>query len=232
MGLVPKSEIQGFSPFPLEVSMRRSSQQGFTLIEAAVAIAVVAILSGIIVPLVVKNLRDSQVARARNDIQVIAAAVASQMKDTGTRPYAGAAAGSVVWGSGFTPATLAPTNATLTNATSFVVLFAAAGTVAARQTMFGYPAATLPTAEFAYKGPYLANDVAQKTDPWGRAYMILGYNQTGRTGNTPIYVVSAGPDSAVYATNYNAGMGPANGIWDVTSPAAVSSHDDISVRVN
>ena len=66
--------------------MKRIRQQGFTLIEAAVAIAVVAILSGIIVPLVVKNLQDSQVARAKNDVQVIAGAVASQIKDTGGRP--------------------------------------------------------------------------------------------------------------------------------------------------
>ena len=64
----------------------RTAHRGFTLIEAAVAIAVVAILSGIVIPLVVKNMRDSQIARAKNDVQVIAAAIAAQLKDTGVRP--------------------------------------------------------------------------------------------------------------------------------------------------
>lgn len=208
--------------------MQHRREQGFTLIEAAVAIAVVAILSGIIVPLVVKNLRDSQVARSRNDVQVIAAAVASQLKDTGTRPYTGIGAGAVVWGSGATPATQAPAGATLTNANSFVAIFAGASTPAL-QAVFGFPAATNVNAEFAYKGPYLANDVAQHTDPWGRSYMILGYNQNGRTGNTPIYVVCAGPDGSIAGGNWNAGMGPGNGVWNL---AVAGSQDDIVVRVN
>jgi len=62
--------------------------RGFTLAEAALAIGVVAILAGIIVPLVLKALQDARYARARNDIQVIVAAIASQLKDTGGRPVA------------------------------------------------------------------------------------------------------------------------------------------------
>ena len=208
----------------------RRDRQGFTLIEAAVAIAVVAILSGIIVPLVVKNLRDSQRARALNDVQVLAAAVANQLKDTGTRPKAGIAAAAVPWGSGTTPATLAPTNATLVNANTFAALFSGASTNAL-QNMFGYPNGTTVNAEFAYKGPYMAIDVAQKTDPWGRSYMILGYNQQGQTNSTPIYVVCAGPDNSIAPNNWNAGMGPANGTWN-TAAAGGLSGDDIFIRVN
>jgi len=205
----------------------RNVKQGFTLIEAAVAIAVVAILSGIIVPLVVKNLRDSQRARGLNDIQVLAAAVASQIKDTGTRPWAGIGAGTVAWGSGATPATLAPTGATVAAANSFAALFAA-NSSAALQAVFGFPATTTVNAEFAYKGPYLALDVAQKTDPWGRSYLLLGYNQTGRTGNTPIYVVSGGPNGQITPANFNNGMGPAGGAWGMGGVSA----DDLMVRVN
>jgi prepilin-type N-terminal cleavage/methylation domain-containing protein len=209
---------------------QRHGKQGFTLIEAAVAIAVVAILSGIIVPLVVKNLRDSQRARGLNDIQVLAAAVASQIKDTGTRPWQGIGAGTVAWGSGTTPTTLAPTNATVAAANSFVALFAGASTNAL-QNIFGFPAGTTVNAEFAYKGPYLATDVAQKTDPWGRSYLILGYNQTGRTNNTPIYIVSAGPNGSIAPNNWNTGMGPANGTWNLAAAGGLSA-DDLMVRVN
>ncbi len=212
----------------------RNRTQGFTLIEAAVAIAVVAILSGIIVPLVVKNLNDARVARARNDVQVIAAAIASQLKDTGSRPTAGIGLGTVAWGSGVTPATQAPTGVAVAAANSFTALFTRLGTVAATQTLFGYPAATLPTAEFAYKGPYMANDVAQKTDPWGRSYVILGYNAADQLISTsPIWVVSGGPDHTVLPANATHGATGYPAIWNQnTASATGDSRDDIVVRVN
>ena len=221
--------------------MRRSSQQGFTLIEAAVAIAVVAILSGIIVPLVIKNLRDSQVARARNDVQVLAAAIASQLKDTGRRPTAaggpGGATGAAaaIWKSGAAGAAQMPigaaaggANNTFTNLFTYSAADATNGPLA--QTMFYGAAAGVTSAnEFSYKGPYLANDVAMTTDPWGYKYLILGYGLTGQTGSLPIYIVCAGPDGAIDAANYAAGMGPATGIWVRTTAVSM---DDIVVRVN
>jgi len=212
--------------------MTRTKTQGFTLIEAAVAIAVVAILSGIIVPLVVKNLNDARVARARNDVQVIAAAIASQLKDTGTRPTAGLGAGLVTWGSA-APATQAPTNVTVAAANSFVALFSGVSTNPL-QNMFGYPNGTLATAEFAYKGPYMANDIALKTDPWGRSYVILGYNATDQLLPTsPIWVVSGGPDHVVLAANATHGANGYPAVWNQnTANAAGDSRDDIVVRVN
>jgi type II secretory pathway pseudopilin PulG len=59
---------------------------GFTVVEAIVGIGVVAILAGLIIPVVVKALRDARNARARNDVHIIAAALAHQLRDTGRRP--------------------------------------------------------------------------------------------------------------------------------------------------
>jgi len=200
--------------------MTRNRNQGFTLIEAAVAIAVVAILSGIIVPLVVKNLQDSQIARAKNDVQVIAAAIASQIKDTGSRPLTGAAV-YTLYGSGGGDAT------NLTTTATFTTLFTQDKSVQAAQDLF-YAAGTVTSAaEFSYKGPYLATDVALKSDPWGTKYSILGYNQPGQATNGPIWVVCAGPDKTVLATNVNAGANPV-ATWGVGTTSA----DDIVVRVN
>jgi prepilin-type N-terminal cleavage/methylation domain-containing protein len=219
----------------------RSNQRGFTLIEAAVAIAVVAILSGIIIPLVVKNLRDSQISRAKNDVQVIAAAIASQIKDTGRRPQvAGGFGGSTgggdaTWGSGLATSTV-PTNLPAPPAgNTFTNLFTPDARIAAQlnasNTLFGFTGATAQQ-EFQYKGPYLGTDVAGKLDPWGNRYIILGYNSIGNTLNGPVWVVCAGPNGRVAAANatLNATTGyPAT--WNYGAANSDSS-DDIVVRVN
>lgn len=208
-------------------------EHGFTLIEAAVAIAVVAILSGIIVPLVVKNLRDSQRARAMNDVQVIAAAIASQMKDTGSRPIAAGlngatGVGNVNWWSG--SAEIGPVAGTGTN--SFTNLFTQSTTNPAAnnaplQAMFGFPATTTMNSEFAYKGPYLGTDVALKTDPWGDSYYIIGYSAASQTSNGPIWVFSVGPNKVTTLPAYAGATGYAQ-----TWTANANTADDIFVRVN
>ncbi len=216
--------------------MTRTKTQGFTLIEAAVAIAVVAILSGIIVPLVVKNLNDARVARARNDIQVIAASIASQLKDTGGRPRAAAGpngstgAAQARWASGPTGATSYPTGAAVTNANNlFINLFGTPASPDNAQTLFGLPSlGPLQNAaqEFAYKGPYLGTDAAAKLDPWGSRYIVLGYNLTSQTGNGPIWVMCAGANRA---TQLPAVVG---GVYADTWPSVANTTDDIVMRVN
>lgn len=209
-------------------------QQGFTLIEAAVAIAVVAILSGIIVPLVIKNIQDSQIARSKNDVQVIAAALASQLKDTGVRPSATVASfadggASKTWAS-TTASTVGGVTLTGTNNT-FTNLFCTPATATAdnvQKLFFGASTTNTKNSEFAYKGPYLANDVAVKTDPWGNPYMIFGYSGTNGASNGPIWVVSAGPNGLLSSvTTTIAGLEVL-----VTWPTDTNAVDDIVVRVN
>jgi len=194
-------------------------QKGFTLVEAAIAIGVVAILSGIIIPLVIKNLRDARVARARNDLMVIAGAIAHQLKDTGTRPRAAGAAGGVaaptgagnafwfsegqIFAVGGGPLAVAGDNPPgAIGQQNFHNLFALAANNPIGNTLFGF-GAPADGAEFGYRGPYLADDVADKADPWGTAYVVLGYNQEGQASDGPIWVVSAGESRTITAVNLN-----------------------------
>ncbi len=63
-------------------------EEGFTLVEMVVVLAVVAILAAILVPTIAKNIQDANIARAQNETKVIAAAIASFYKDLGRWPTA------------------------------------------------------------------------------------------------------------------------------------------------
>lgn len=223
--------------------------RGFTLVEAAVAIAVVAILAGIVVPLAVRGMRDAQVGRARNDLQVIAGAVAAQLKDTGVRPNNnvngnfGTGEGDSYFfstQSGVVCSDLQRSWPYLGDTENnpwqtFLMLFGGLDTTSLQpwpnpsQLFFGESTLRNKDSEFAWKGPYLAVDACQKTDPWGGRYYILGYNANGQARGTPIWVISAGPDHRI-----NTAMNPvatSQGlplVWTFTG----LSEDDLAVRVN
>jgi prepilin-type N-terminal cleavage/methylation domain-containing protein len=218
-------------------------QKGFTLVEAAVAIGVVAILSGIIIPLVLKSIRDARNAQARNDINVIAAAIASQLKDTGTRPRAaGGAALNNATGAGIarwsTPGTL-PGVVTAAGGAGAALPPTGTNTL---ENLFSHPGhsgnplfgiVADPADEFQYKGPYLGTDSARKLDPWGRAYLVFGYNERGQTNGGAIWVVSAGEARTILDVNLPAP--PAAGGGPVGPDAwsyAAGSTTNIAVRVN
>jgi len=225
--------------------------QGFTLVEAAVAIGVVAVLSGIIIPLVLKSMRDAKIARARNDIMVIAGAIAHQLKDTGTRPRAAVVGvvnpptgvGNALWFSdGAMPVVVGPMAAPLgpRNANTFATLFATNISSPVGNLLFGFEPRP-GGEEFGYKGPYLATDAARKTDPWGNAYVILGYNADGQDSGGPIWVVSAGEGRTIEQVNLTrvAGTprpGGGGGNFPPTYPILWNyngrSETNIAVRVN
>jgi len=182
----------------------QNGQKGFTLIEVIVAIAVVAILAGIITPSVIKHLDDSRRARALNDCSTIAAAVASFYKDLGQLPNLTLTPTNqvVLVGSGNTPTSSAAANdlwiTATTAANADLLTYHLAQNRPKNLTTTIYP--TTAGAELIWRGPYQGTFPA---DPWGNRYAI----NIGASTNAAysVCVLSAGPDGIVQ-TPFNLGF--------------------------
>jgi len=189
----------------------RRRQGGFTLIEVVVVVAVIAILAAILTPFITKYITDSQVARSKNEAQVIAAAVTNAYKDLGRWPnrlnattnYAGIYSGPLG-----TAAPAAPfLNASWAGLANWGLMY--------NQLVIngvGYPA--VPS-ETRWNGPYGA---AFPLDPWGRPYVVNARDFTSvAVPPIPVWVLSAGPNGVI-ETNIAAAT---------TSPGG----DDIGFRI-
>lgn len=205
---------------------------GFTLLEITIVLAVIAILGLILVPSVVDFLNETRLARAQNDVQVLAEAVTTFYQDTGYFPqYASPArnqkiqllvspgdVGSAEAGAeGWTA--VAPDRVDLisNHLVNNKPMFGAAG----------YPFRTTSGGN-GWNGPYIMNEIGP--DPWGNRYVInvehlaLGNTALEADGiqeKRAVWVLSAGPDG-VFDTLYpNAGsqlIGSAS-----ASPADISA---------
>ncbi|MEK6779065.1 MAG: prepilin-type N-terminal cleavage/methylation domain-containing protein [Candidatus Deferrimicrobiota bacterium] len=189
---------------------KRRSNAGFTLIEVVVVVAVIAILAAILTPFITKYISDSQVARAKNEAQVVAAAVTNAYKDLGRWPnrlnattnYGGVYSGTVT-----------PTAAFFGTATGWTA--AGAGWDAMNnhlvQNLRGYPA----TGDNRWAGPY---STQLPNDPWGRPYVINAANFTSTAvPPIPVWVLSAGVNGVV-ETN-------------IAAATTVTGGDDVGVRI-
>lgn len=162
-----------------DVKRQNRLSAGFTIIEIVIVIAVIAILAGIATPSIVKNIRDSRVARGKSDAKTIASAMASFYADTAQWPkvkdgvpyyYTLKTAGTDpawMWGGAWASQSDTFENQLVKNTP-------------------GYPT----TGEQKWDGPY---QTEFKADPWNHPYLCpVWYLRAGDTH--PVYVVSAGPD--------------------------------------
>jgi len=178
--------------------------RGFTLIEMVVVLAVVAILAAILTPTIAKNINDAKIARANNEVQVIAAAIGSFYKDIGRWPTSDGNAMTdtirVLYGPGDEPAiqgggvaqeeywrsTTNPWGAAYIDTFAHQLVQNDPGGAATN-----YPdSTTVPRPELRWQGPYITEI---KADPWGSHYSCNIYYTFALTTNF-VGVWSAGPD--------------------------------------
>lgn len=155
-------------------------QKGFTLVEVIVVAGIIAILAGILVPLILKEIDEARITRAYADARSLSTSLIILKKDTGKWPdFNGAcnpAAATFIFGSGALPAGLAAQGYDQSASIAFddFLVSDANGCYGAR-----------------WKGPYLAH---ASEDPWGNAYIM---NPGNFAAGGTVWLLSAGPDGTV-----------------------------------
>jgi prepilin-type N-terminal cleavage/methylation domain-containing protein len=208
--------------------INKNSQKGFTLIEVIVAIAVVAILAGIITPSIIKHLDDSKRVRAQNDCLVIGSAIGSFYKDVARFPNmnaAGAVGVTLLASEGNIPtlgAGVTTWNTATTAATCDLLSNHLSANTPKSQATNLYPTTTsAPGSEFIWRGPYQPSFPA---DPWGNRYAVnIGNATSVAASSNAVWVLSAGADGIIQ-TVFNPAL-PAVGATLTTSG------DDIVYRL-
>jgi len=163
--------------------IEKPNAAGFTLIEVIVIVAILAILAGILAPMIFSQIDDAKLARAEADCKSISSAILAFRKDLGVWPnHSGAGCGEntqFLRGGGDLPGGLAD----MAYQTTATVLFSDVLMVDDE----GCYNAT------KYRGPYLP---VVNTDPWGNAYFLAANNFVA-TMTDPVFVLSAGPNGIV-----------------------------------
>ncbi len=171
--------------------MKLREQKGFTLIEVIVVAGIIAVLAGILVPLIFKEIDESKISRAAADVRSISSALIVMKKDTGNWPVSVSC----------TP------NTTLLVGAGTVPSVAAGVTGWVTTNQINYNDYFLNDAQecwpTTWKGPYMAT---VSMDPWGHSYITNGDSML--LAGTAIWILSAGPDGIVNTSaNANAVVG-------------------------
>ena len=157
------------------MSLKRNA--GFTLIEVIVVAGIIAILAGILVPMILKEIDESRITRASADVKSISTAMIVFRKDTAAWPSMDADCDPNVTflsGAGNLPSGLPEGGFDTSVASSY-------------DSHFSTDANDCYAPN--WKGPYMAMVTA---DPWGNTY-VTNANAFAVAGQ-PVWIISAGPN--------------------------------------
>jgi len=191
------------------------TNKGFTLIELAVVLAIIAVLAAVLTPLVTNYLDQARTSRAMADTKTIVDAVRTYKRDTGYYPIYGSfslaqvgttIAGKVLLGPGASPDT--------TQADWAAIAGSNADLVSQLNTpLSGLNVNNPNPGKPSYRGPYIG---ALDSDPWGNQYIVTGLNLNGSTNRG--FVVSAGPNGKLETTVAQGAVNFAAGGDDIAVP--------------
>lgn len=162
------------------------NQRGFTLIEVIVVAGIIAILAGILVPMIFNQIDEAKNTRALADCKSISSSIMLFRKDTGKWPV-------------YMPGDCTLTYLTLqTGAGNDPVNTTGDWQISLNAIAFGVilnlPGLNPPVAQSCYNDKAKSYIVEDKTDPWGNKYIV---NAANFLGNNPVWVISAGPNGTL-----------------------------------
>jgi general secretion pathway protein G len=164
------------------------NNRGFTLIEVIVVAGIIAILAGILVPMIFSQIEEAKVSRAKADVKSIATALLAYRKDVGRWPSSDPTTNDptpyydTLWSDGIKGAL----DNTFVNVAQGNLSFHL-GPSAATSVIYTAPGGALSK---VWKGPYMNTFTA---DPWGNAYVV---NVFQNLATDSVWVLSSGPNSA------------------------------------
>ena len=171
--------------------------KGFTLIELAVVLAIIAVLAAVLTPMVSGYLDQARVARAQADVRTIADSIKLYNRDTGRWPIYDSSAD-------YSGDSVPGTNSKLEFGTSTGNSPTAGASWALGTTLnttslelyinndrSGVGTAAFPRAGF--RGPYVGT---VDSDPWGNKYLLNAANLK-RNSTNHAYIISAGPNGTL-----------------------------------
>jgi len=160
--------------------MKKRRNDGFTLIEVIVVAGIIAILAGILVPMIFKEIDESRITRAAADVRSISNALIVLKKDTGGWPVSASCA---------TGTTLLMGDGSIPSISPVVTGWDVTTPVNYNQYLLNDDQGCWPN---TWRGPYMA---AVIQDPWGNSYITNADSFQVQGG--AVWILSAGPNGVV-----------------------------------